>query len=134
MTVTPTDVLRSYKKLLHRKDKKVLLKKLEAIEEINPDGAKFEAAVYSILQSYNISVDFEDDSKFGGADFRCVASDKSFVVEATSIETNSAERITRLSNDQRNIKAGFYSPYSKVWSKLKNKVNQVSQKKYDFTQ
>jgi hypothetical protein len=126
MRATPTDVLKSYKSMLSREKKSGHLKKLDNNEKTNPDGAKFEAAIYSILQSQGIHVEIGDNPKSGGTDFICTVKGKKFAFEATSINTFRMEEGTGLRNDQRGISCGFYQRYPGLYQKLEGKVKQVS--------
>ena len=126
MRATPTDVLKSYKSMLTSENKLGHLKKLENNEKTNPDGAKFEAAVFSILQSQGILVEIGDDPKSGGADFICTVKGKRFAFEATSIDTFRMGAGTGLRNDQTGISGGFYQRYPGLCQKLVDKVKQVS--------
>lgn len=126
MRDTPSDVLKSYKSMLTRENKLGHLKKLENNEKTIPDGAKFEAAVFSILQSQGIHVEIGDDPKSGGTDFICTAKDGKFAFEATSINTFRMEEGTGLKNDQTGISGGFYQRYPGLYQKLEAKVRQVS--------
>ena len=126
MRATPTDVLKSYKSMLTRENKSGHLKKLENNEKTNPDGAKFEAAIFSILQSEGIHVEIGDDPKSGGTDFICTVKAKKFAFEATSINTFRMGEGTGLRNDQTGVSGGFYQRYPGLYQKLEGKVKQVS--------
>jgi hypothetical protein len=130
MNVTATDVLKSYKGFLKKDKKAGHLKKLEGIEKTNLDGAKFEAVVYSILQSFRISVEIGDDPISGGTDFICTVRDHKFAFEATTINTFAMERQTGLKNDQRETSGGFYQCYQGMFLKLEEKVKQLSRNKF----
>ena len=130
MNVTPADVLKSYKGLLKKDKKAGHLKKLEGIERTNLDGAKFEAVVYSILQSLRISVEIGDDPVSGGTDFICTVRDHKFAFEATTINTYAMERQTGLQNDQREISGGCYQCYQGMFLKLEDKVKQLSRNEF----
>ena len=130
MRATPSDVLKSYKRMLKREKKLGHLKKLEKNEKTNPDGAKFEASVFSIIQSQGIHIEIGDDPKSGGTDFICKVNDRQFAFEATSINTFRMEEGTGLKNDQAGISGGFYQRYPGLYQKLEAKVRQVS--KYSF--
>ena len=127
---TPADVLKSYKGLLKKDKKAGHLKKLEGIERTNLDGAKFEAVLYSILQSFRISVEIGDDPVSGGTDFICTVRDHKFAFEATTINTCAMERQTGLQNDQREISGGCYQGYQGMFLKLEDKVKQLSRNEF----
>jgi hypothetical protein len=126
MRATPSNVLKSYKRMLTRENKFGHLKKLEKNEKTNSDGAKFESAVFSILQSQGIHVEIGDDPKSGGTDFICKVKDGQFAFEATSINTFRMAEKTGLKNDQTGISGGFYQRYPGLYQKLEAKVRQVS--------
>jgi len=126
---TIKEILASYKEFLKRNNQKHL-SSFEKKEGNNPDGAKFEAAMFSIGQSYGLDIEIGEDSPEGGADFICTRKNNKFALEVTTINTKSIERKTGMKHDQHNVKAGFYSIYRELFSKLKAKVKQVS--RYDF--
>lgn len=126
MSNTPIDVLESYKSFLKKNKPPAYLKKLKDIEKNNSDGATFEAVVYSILKSFKIFTEIDDNPKSGGTDFICNVNGHSFSCEATIINTIAMERQTLLKHDQRKNTGGFFQPYQEISSKLKNKVKQLS--------
>lgn len=104
--------------------------KYESIEKSNPDGAKFEAACYTILRSRGLRVEIGDIGTSGGADFICTGVNCGFVVEATTINTLVLEDKTGMKHNQADISGGWYSPYPTLYQKLIDKVKQVA--KYDI--
>ena len=124
-----SEVLEGYKTFLSRQYPHHF-EKFKLIEADNLDGAKFEAACFSILQSRNFKIDIGEENKCGGADFICTGKTGKFALEATTIDTYAMERKTLMKNDQRGISAGIYCSYPTLYQKLEGKVKQLS--KYQF--
>lgn len=108
------------------------LKKYEATEKTNPDGAKFEAACYAILRTRGLKIEIGDTGKTGGADFICSNVNCRFVVEATTINTLVMENKTEMKHDQTGIPGGFYGAYPTLYQKLFEKVKQVAKPEYNI--
>jgi len=129
MTTNLGDLITAYKKFLaeHHSD---YVQKYKSTEKTNPDGAKFEAACYTILRSRGLRVEVGDTGTAGGADFICSGVNCRFVVEATTINTLAMEGKTEMKHDQTGIPGGWYSVYPTLYQKLIDKVKQVA--KYDI--
>lgn len=120
-----SDVCESYKRLLAQVHPDYLTNFLSR-EDQYPDGARFEAVVYSIIRSMDLHVQIEEHPRIGGADFVCHAKSGSFVLEVTTIHTSAMERKTGMKNDQRRVSGGSYCPYPTLYKKLLDKASQVS--------
>ena len=90
MTANLGDIITDYKKFIAGQYPDYV-KKYESTEKTNPDGAKFEAACYTILRARGLRVEIGDTGPAGGADFICSGVSCRFVVEATTINTLAME-------------------------------------------
>jgi hypothetical protein len=120
-----SDICVSYKKLLAQRHADYLIKFISRVNQY-PDGARLEAVVYSIMRSFGLRVQIEEDPRSGGADFICHANSGSFVLEVTTIHTSAMERKTELEQNQTGVLGGFYRPYPTLYKKLLDKAKQVS--------
>lgn len=129
MTTNLDKIITSYKMFLGDQNSN-FIKKFEATEKTNVDGAKFEAVCYWMLRSRGLIVEIGDAGNVGGADFICSSANCKFVVEATTINTWAMERKTGMKHDQVAVEGGFYEVFPTLYEKLIEKVKQVE--KYDF--
>mgnify|MGYP001618116965 CR=1 FL=1 len=129
MTTNMGDLMAAYKKFILGQYLDYV-QKYESTEKTNLDGAKFEAACYTILRARGLRVEIGDTGTTGGADFICSGVSCRFVVEATTINTLVMEDKTGMKHDQTGIPGGWYRAYPTLYQKLIDKAKQVA--KYDI--
>jgi hypothetical protein len=89
-------VLQKYKDYLLVKAPEQL-RALERTEKVSREGAMFEAAMFAVMREcYGFDVTIEESGAKGGADFVCRSDSGQFVLEATTLETQSVEDVSGL--------------------------------------
>lgn len=121
------EVVKSYKIYLEVK-RPDHLQELKKREKSNPDGVRFEAAMFSIArEEYNLNPVIGEIIGEGGVDFICSFNNYSFVLEVTHTDTNSIKQQSGLGNDVINGKAQWFSMITHILKrKAVKKAKQVA--------
>lgn len=120
------EVVKSYKTYLEVKYPNHL-QELKKREKSNPDGVRFEAAIFSMARSYNCQPSIGEVIGEGGVDFLCKDNNHNFILEVTHLDTNSIEKQTGLSNKPVNGEARFFSMITHVLKgRATSKAKQVA--------
>lgn len=120
------ETLKSYKTYLEIKYPSHL-KEIEKREKSNPDGVRFEAAMFSMARGYDLNPEIGEVIGREGVDFLCCCNNYKFVLEVTHLDANSIEKQSGLSNNPVNGEARFFSMITHVLKrKATNKAKQVA--------
>lgn len=120
------EVLDSYKVYLKVKYPSHLKTFLQR-KKNNIEGAKFEAAMFSMARHYNLNPKIGEVIGKGGVDFICSSNDYQLVLEVTHLDTDSIEQQSGLSNIPVNGEARFFSMVTHVLQrKAVGKAKQVA--------
>jgi hypothetical protein len=86
------------------------IKVFRAIEKNNPESARAEAVVHSLLESNEVEVTINENPSTGGADLSCENFGHKFLVEVTSFESSTVTKKSNIPDeDPDGIKAHVFS-------------------------
>lgn len=126
LDISVTEVLESYKTYLEVKYPSHL-EELKKREKGNLNGARFEAAMFSMARSYNLNPKISEIIGEGGVDFLCNFNSSSFILEVIHLNTESIEKQTGISNKPVSGEGGSFSMITHVLRrKAGNKAGQVA--------
>ena len=94
----------------------------------NPESAKAEAVVFSLMRSIFRDVKIGEDISSGGADFLCISDDGQFIIEVTSLEAGSVANQSGWNNGiPEDGAAGWFGMITHMLrTKASSKARQVS--------
>jgi len=91
-------ILENYK--LHLKSESTdRFKMFCVLAKSNPESARAEAVVFSMLNSNRLQVENHEDVSSGGPDFICRSNENNFLVEVSCLDTNSVAKESNIPND-----------------------------------
>lgn len=128
MTET-AEIINAYKLYLEVKYQDHFKKYCSLIKN-QPESAKAEAVVFSILRTIFDDVIIAEDISTGGADFLCTTNNTEFIVEVTCLETESVANQSGLENKISDVdKLTWFSMIThKLFTKACTKARQVAGK------
>jgi hypothetical protein len=97
----------------------------------NPESARAEAVIFSMLYSNGLTVENHEDPSHGGPDFICRSNAYNFFVEVSCLQINSVVKSSSIPNEALKKSAAFtYNLITNLLrSKASSKVKQLSSKK-----
>ena len=93
----------------------------------NPESAKAEAIVFSLMRSNFDKVTLSEDISTGGADFLCISKGIEFIVEVSCVEAESVAAQSGLDEVPKNVSSGWFGMITHTLrTKASSKAAQVS--------
>lgn len=105
-------------------------KKYCSLLKSQPQSAKAEAVLFSVLRPLYQDVQIAEDINTGGADFLCITDNSQFIIEVTCLEAESVAKQSGLENDiSEDGKTTWFGMITHMLrTKASNKASQVSGK------
>lgn len=93
----------------------------------NPEGARGEAIIFSLLRSEFRDVIMGEDPSTGGADFLVASEEFKFITEVSCLQTDSVASQSGMKNEVKDGTAGWFTMIThKLRTKVSDKAAQVS--------